>query len=179
MTTLLIHSIAAGLTLALACGDSKPDSTAIGQTESATPKPVARGANPPDLCSLLTEEEAEAILGKKLGPPQRQAGGDCWYLREGGNDLGDAELILSVLPVQMRSEGEFNDFVAEQVKTMNEAMKQAGGKEFTVQRVGEVGAPAYFVDLGLYVLQGTRILLIGTDRPKAIAIAAKALPRFK
>jgi hypothetical protein len=179
MTTLLIHTVAAGLTLALASGDSKPDSTAIGQTESATPKSLAHGASPPDLCSLLSEEEAEAILGKKFGPPQRQAGGDCWYLREGGASIGDVELILSVLPVQMKSEGEFDAFVAEQVKAMNEKMKKAGMQEYSVQRVGEVGAPAYFVDLGLYVLQGTRILLIGTDRPKAIAIAAKALPRFK
>jgi hypothetical protein len=179
MTTLLIHGVAAGLMLALGCGDSKGDSAAVGRAASATPKPPARAGAPPDLCSLLTAEEAEAILGKKLGQPQRQAGGDCWYLREGGTDIGDAELILSVLPVQMKSEGEFDAFVAEQVKTINQQMKQAGMKGYALERVGEVGAPAYYLDLGLYVLQGERILVIGTDRPKAVAIAAKALPRFK
>jgi len=133
----------------------------------------------PLLDSLLTEAEAEAILSKKLEPPQPQESGDCWYMREGGKDLPDVEIMLSVLPVYLRSEREFDDFVAEQVKSLNKAMKEAGGMEFTAQRVGEVGAPAYFVDPGLYVLQGGRVLVIAADRPKAVSIAAKALPRFK
>jgi hypothetical protein len=87
--------------------------------------------------------------------------------------------MLSVLPVHLRSEREFDDFVAEQVKSLNKAMKEAGGMEFQAQRVENVGAPAYFVDPGLYVLQGGRVLVIAADRPKAVAIAAKALPRFK
>ncbi|HEY7634298.1 MAG TPA: hypothetical protein VH763_02025 [Gemmatimonadales bacterium] len=133
----------------------------------------------PDLCSLLTEAEAETILSQKLEPPQPQKSGDCWYLREGGKDLPDVEVMLSVLPVHLRSEREFDDFVAEQVKSLNKAMKEAGGMEFQAQRVENVGAPAYFVDPGLYVLQGGRVLVIAADRPKAVAIAAKALPRFK
>jgi hypothetical protein len=137
-------------------------------------------AEPPGLCSLLTETEAEAILGKKLDPPQPQKGGDCWYLREGGKDFPDVEIMLSVLPVYLKSEGEFDAFVAEQVKDMNEKMKQAGATvDFTAERVKDVGAPAYFVDPGLYVLQGGRVLVIAAELPKAVAIAGKALPRFK
>lgn len=177
---MLSQSVAAGFLLALACGDSKRDAASPGQAEAATPKPAAVAAKPADLCSLLTEEEAEAILGKKLEPPQQQKGGDCWYLREGGQGFGAVQLILSVLPASVRSPGDFDDFVAEQVRDLNENMKKAGGQEFAVQRVPEVGAPAYYLaDLGLYVYQGGRILVIGTDRGKAVAIAAKALPRFK
>jgi hypothetical protein len=179
MTTLLIHSVAAGLMLALACGDAKGTADTLGRAKAAMPSPTRGAATPADLCSLLTEEEAEAILGKKLEPPQRQKGGDCWYLREGGQDFGAVELILSVLPTYLRSESEFDKFVAEQVKDLNENMKKAGGQESTPQKVAEVGAPAYYIDPGLYVFQGGRVLVIGTDRPKAVAIAAKALPRFK
>jgi hypothetical protein len=136
-------------------------------------------ATPPDLCSLLTEAEAEAILGAKLGPPQPQAGGDCWYVNEGGTGIADARVILSVLPVRLKSEAEFDAFVADQVKDMNAKMKKAGLPEYTIERVAEVGAPAYYLQLGLYVLQGERVLMIASGRPTAVAIAAKALPRFK
>src|SRR5687768_5165447 len=130
MTTLLIHSVAAGLVLALACGDAKGTADTLGRAKPASTNPAGT-ATPADLCSLLTEAEAEAILGKKLEPPQRQKGGDCWYLREGGNDFGDVELILSVLPTHLRSESEFDKFIAEQVKDLNENMRKAGGTEST------------------------------------------------
>jgi hypothetical protein len=135
----------------------------------------------PDMCSLLTEQEAEEILGKRLEPPQKQRGGDCWYLNEGGKDFGDVVLILSALPVQMRSRAEFDRFMADQVKKLNEALAKAGakGEPFTAEPEQGVGAPAYYVDPGLYVLKGARILMIGCDRPLAVRIASKALPRFQ
>lgn len=156
MTPSLVHGIAAGLMLALGWGDS-----------------------PPDTCSLLLEDEAEAILSTRLGPPQPQAGGDCWYLSEGGAGIADAQLILSVLPVQLKSEAEFDAFVTDQVKGINEKMQESGLEGYKVEKVADLGAPAYYADLGLYVFKAGRVLLIGTGRPKAVAIAAKALPRFK
>jgi hypothetical protein len=129
MSTWLIHSVAAGLTLALA-------------------------VLPPDVCSLLTEEEAEAILGTKLGPPQPQSNGDCWYLREGGAGIAAVELILSVLPVQMRSEAEFDQFITEQMKSINEQMEKEGMKEFSLQRVEGVGAPGVFPRSGAVCAAG-------------------------
>jgi hypothetical protein len=179
MPTLLIHSVAVGLMLALGCGDSKGTGATGDRAQTPAVNPATRTAAPANLCSLLTKEEAEAILAKKLEPPQRQKGGDCWYLREGGNDFGDVELILSVLPTSLRSEREFDQFIAEQVKDLNENMRKAGGTESTPQEVREVGAPAYYIDPSLFVFKEGRVLAIAADRPKAVAIAAKALPRFK
>jgi hypothetical protein len=179
MATLLIHSVAAGLMLALGCGDSKGTGATSDRAQAPPANPATRTVTTADLCSLLTEEEAEAILAKKLEPPQRQKGGDCWYLREGGNDFGDVELILSVLPTHLRSASDFDKFIAEQVKDLNENMRKAGGTESTPEKVREVGAPAYYIDPSLFVFNGGRVLAIAAERPKAVAIAAKALPRFK
>jgi hypothetical protein len=72
------------------------------------------------------------------------------------------ELILSVWPTYLRSEGEFDNFVAEQVKDLNENMKKAGGQESTPRQVREVGAAAYYIDPSLFVFQGGRVLVIAT-----------------
>jgi hypothetical protein len=84
MTTLLIHSVAAGLLLAVACGDARGTADTRGRAKAAMPSPTRGAATPADLCSLVTEEEAEAILGKKLEPPQRQTGGDSGTYVRGG-----------------------------------------------------------------------------------------------
>jgi hypothetical protein len=153
--------------------------------EITVPSAPARSSGPapapPDMCSLLTEQEAEEILGKRLEPPQKQRSGDCWYLNEGGKDFGDVVLIMHVLPVQIRSKAEFDRFIADQVKKLNEAITKAGGKgpPFIAEPEQGVGAPAYYMDPGLYVLKGARVLMIGCERPQALRIAATALPRFQ
>jgi len=158
-------------------GDSEP-------ARANTDAPVsATKASPPiaDLCALVTKEEAEAILGKSLAPPQRQPGGDCWYMREGGKDFGDVEFILSILGVQVRSEKEFDDLVASQTQQMNDNLKKAGvgaAASFSAQKASGVGAPAYFIDPGLYVLKGTRILAVALGGDKGVAIAKIAYGRM-
>jgi hypothetical protein len=178
MSTFVLYSVAAGLAAALACGDSGKDAASAQQP--AAPRTPARAAGQSDLCALLTENEAAAILRKPMSPPQRQTNGDCWYMKQGGTDFGDVELILTVLPVQIGSRREFDDLVAEQVEQMNESLKKSGLKAvFEAEAVQGVGGPAYYVDPSLFVLVKDRVLGIAAPRPQAVEIAAKALPRFK
>lgn len=161
---------------------SKGESEPAPQSETVTPASTAK-APPPiaDVCALVTEEEAESVLKKSLAPPQRQSNGDCWYLREGGSDFGDVEFILSILSVQVRSENEFDALVASQTKEMNDNLKKAGvgaAASFTAQKAPGVGAPAYFIDPGLYVLKGTRILAVALGGQQGVAIAKIAYGRM-
>ncbi len=175
--TMLIHGIGASLIVALACGDSPKNAAADNRQEGV---PVLAAA-PPDYCILLTEAEAEAIVGKPLNAPQRQANGDCWYMKEGGDDFGDVELMLTVQPMQIRSKSEFTDMVMEQTEKMNAAMKKAGMKEggFEPQPAQGVGDAAYYLDPSLLVLVGGRVLNIVAPRSQAVLVAAKALGRLK
>ncbi len=178
-----LKRIAVGLVLVTACDKAANESAPVASGASApaaTATPVRRGSPPVDLCSLVTEAEAEAILGKSLAPPQKQRGGDCWYLREGGSDFGDVEFILSFIAAYPRSEKEFDEFVAEQVSQINANMKKSGVGmvQFTAEPARDVGAPAYFIDPGLYVLKGNRILGVGLGGEKGVAIAKAALPRI-
>jgi hypothetical protein len=177
MTT-LIHGIGASLIVALACGDS-PETVAAENRQEVV-KPVS-AAGPPDYCTLLTEAEAEAIVGKPLNPPQRQANGDCWYMKEGGSDFGDVELMLTVQQMQIRSKSEFTDMVMEQAEKMDAAMKKAGVKEggFEAQPVQGLGDAAYYLDPSLLVLVGGRVLNIVAPRSQAVLVAAKALGRLQ
>jgi hypothetical protein len=180
MASLLFHNIAAGLVLAWACGDSRKES-ATGQMDTSPSKTIA-AAQPADLCALLTEAEAEAILGKQLAPPERQSSGDCWYSEASGSG---PEIILHVLPVAFKSKEAFHAFLVKETKETNEKLKEAMGnagatiKGTTVEPVPEVGAPAYYADPTLFVLRGDRVLAIFAARPQAAAIGAKALPRFR
>ena len=176
MTASVLHAIAAGLVLVLTCGDSRNDSA------TATAQPPARAAAQADLCALLTEAEAEAILGKPLAAPERQPGGDCWYPEQAGS--GGGEIMLSVLPVRFDSKEKFHAFLVEETKALNattkKAMQGTGAtvKETVVEPVPEVDAPAYYADPSLFVLKGGQVLAIFADRPQAVQVAAKALPRF-
>jgi hypothetical protein len=136
---------------------------------------------PPDHCTLLTEAEAEAILGKALNAPQTQPNGDCWYMKEGGSDFGDVVLMLTVQALQIRSKAQFTDMVMEQAEKMNEAMKKAGLKDggFVAEPVQDVGDAAYYLDPSLLVLTGDRVLNIVAPRGEAVLVAAKALGRLK
>jgi hypothetical protein len=166
MTALLFHNIVAGLVLAWAGADPGTPTIAPG----------------PDVCALLTEAEAEEILGKQLPAPQPQSTGDCWYTTEPGS-MG--EIILSVLPVQFKSKDAFHAFLLKETNETNarikKAMEKSGVtvKETVVEPVPEVGAPAYYAEPGLFVLIGTQVLGIYATREQAVAVAAKAVPRFR
>ncbi|HJR62611.1 MAG TPA: hypothetical protein VJ803_02855 [Gemmatimonadaceae bacterium] len=179
MLAALIQDVAAAAVIALAAFGLAPAAASGGVDPTSIP--VESTALPPDLCSLLTEQEAETILGMPLEPPQQQRSGDCWYLRQGGTDFGAVELFISVLPVRMTSRKHFDSFVAEQVTKMNDRLEKAGakGEPFTAEPVPELKDPAYYVDPGLYVLKGDQVLVLGIDRPRALLVAAKAVPRFQ
>ena len=148
---------------------------------SAGAQGAVRRTLPPALCSFVSETEAESILGKRLGAPKTQPNGDCWYMREGGSDFGDVELILSVLRVRISSEKEFDNFVEQQVQRVNERLKKkgvGGMMQFTVSKADGVGAPAYFVDPGLYVFKKNTVLVVGLGGAKGVAIARTALRRM-
>src|SRR5688572_5792073 len=175
-----LRTLTAGVALIMGC-DKAASETAPAEVAGAAPAaPARRGSPPVDLCSLVTEAEAESILGKSLAPPQKQSGGDCWYLREGGSDFGDVEFMLSFISAYPRSEKGFDEIVAEQVRNMNENMKKGGvgAVQFTAEPARGVGAPAYFIDPGLYVFTGNRILAVALGGEKGIAIAKTAMGRI-
>jgi hypothetical protein len=161
MTTLLLHVFVTGLAFGL-----------------ARPDPPTQA----DLCALLTEAEAEAIVGKPLAAPESKPSGDCWYPERAGG--GGGEIMLHVFPYRFGSEEEFHAFLVKEVKAMDESMKKAMEKmgapfeETALEPVPEVKAPAYYADPSLFVLKGGRMLAIAASRPHAVAVAAKALPRF-
>jgi hypothetical protein len=128
----------------------------------------------------VTQQEAENILGTKLEPPQRQKGGDCWYLKQGGKDFGDVEIVVSVLPVYVRNEKEFDDLVASQTKDMNDNLKATGvnATPYAARKAEGVGAPAYFIDPGLYVMKTPRVLAVALSGEKGVAIAKIAVQRM-
>jgi hypothetical protein len=176
MTAFVLHGIAAGLVIVLACGDSPKDSA------TGTARPPARPAAQADLCALLTEAEAEAILGRPLAAPERQPGGDCWYPEQAGS--GGGEIMLHVLPVRFESKETFHAFLVKETKAADASLKKAmqgtGAtiKETVVEPVQEVEGPAYYAEPSLFVLKGGQVLAIFADRPQAVQVAAKALPRF-
>jgi hypothetical protein len=167
MTTLLLHTIATALVITLAGGNP---TSVIAQA---------------DLCALLTEAEAEAILGKPLAAPEPQPGGDCWYPEQAGAG-GGGEIILHVLPVQFDSKEKFHAFLVKEQKDADDKLKKAMARtgatitETTVEPVPEVGEPAYYADPSLFVLKGGKVLAIfAADRAQTVQVAAKAVPRFK
>jgi hypothetical protein len=162
-----------------AATDSASSAATVSQS-SAPAAPDGRGYTPVELCSLVTKAEAEGVLGKKLAEPKKQPGGDCWYMREGGSDFGDVEFILSIINAPVRSPQEFDTFVADQVKDMNDNLKNSGvaATPYKLERAEGVGAPAYFIDPGLYVLKGNRILAVGLGGSKGVEIAKIALARM-
>jgi len=93
--------------------------------------------------------------------------------------------MLHVLPVRFDSKEKFHAFLVQEQKAaddgMRKAVEKAGGtfKETAVEPVPEVKAPAYYADPTLFVLEGGRVLAIAASRPHAVAVAAKALPRFR
>jgi len=163
----------AGLALVLACGDSGTERAAATQagTGGAPPAPV-------DVCSLLTQEEATAILGTSSAAPQQSGPGTCAYTARSGR----GEIMLHMLPLAFRSSDEFRAFLVKDTEQMNERMRKAAGdalKPTTVEPAPEAGNAAYYVDPTLVVLKDGRVLsILAGDRKQAVAVAAKAVPRF-
>ena len=163
------------------CEKKTSESAAADAPESKSVAAAPKGNyKPVDLCSLVTQAEAEAVLNKKLAPPQKQSGGDCWYMREGGKDFGDVEFILSIIYAPVRNAQEFDAFVAEQAKTMNDNVKAQGvaATPFEAKRAPDVGAPAWFIDPGLYVFKDGKILAVGLGGSAGVALAKIAVGRM-
>ncbi len=162
MTTLLIHAIAPWLLVTL---------------------PLAqRTLSNPDPCALLTQAEAEKILGTSISPPTKGGSGECHYGEEGSS----SEIVVYPMMLGFRSKEEFHAFVVKDTKEMNERMKEgmkktgATVKETAVEPVSGVGDDAYYVEPSLLVLSRGRVLNITAgNRDQAVAVAGKVLPRFK
>jgi hypothetical protein len=131
--------------------------------------PLARPAlAPPDACALLTQAEAEKILGTKIGPPSKGGSGECHYGEEGSS----AEIVVYPMMLAVRSKEEFHALVLKDSKEMN--------PQAVVEAVPALGDAAYYVEPSLLVLSHGRVLSITAgDRDKAVAVAAKVLPRFR
>ena len=82
------------LGLVWACGGSGKAQSSGGRQTAKTTAQAAKL----DPCTMVTQAEAEAVMGKPLGPPEMKVGGGCWF--------GD-ELVLSVLPVSLPSRQAF------------------------------------------------------------------------
>ena len=148
--------------------------TVVAGKVSVAQSPKGSGAPAVDLCSLLTQKEAEDILGRKLQPPEKH-GLACWYSAE----RGAPDVILSFIAVRPRSRAEFDAFIEKEVSNLNQKMAKLGAKKFDKEVVKELSDPAYYVEPTLLIYRGDRVLGIVADRPQALKIAAKALPRLK
>ena len=173
MTTMQRYTAAAGLALVLACGESGADHDATAQANAKRP-PAASV----DMCGLLTQEEATGILGTPSAAPQKGAGNSCTFAAQNGR----GEIMLHMLPLTFGSEEEFHAFLVKDTESMNERLKKDLGdkvKLSTVDPVPEVGTPAYYVDPTLIILKDGRVLsILAADRKQAVAVAARAEPRF-
>jgi hypothetical protein len=169
MTTTQRHAAAAGLVLALA---GVPGWERAAAVQGAGPRTA------PDMCALLTQEEAAAVLGSPVAAPQKVATGTCTYAIESG--MGD--IMIHNLPLTFASEKEFHAYLVEDTEKTNARIKKKLGDAFkpmTVDPAPEVGQPAYYVDPQLVILKDGRVLgIVARDRKQAVAVAAKAVPRF-
>ena len=173
MTTMQRYAAAAGLVLAIACGDSGVERAAAQAGPRPPPAPV-------DPCALLTQEEAAAILGTPVGGTRRRRrAARAPTRRQSGQ--GD-DIMIHMMPLTFGSEEEFHAFIVEDTEKMNARMKKELGdavKPTTVDPAPEVGKPAYYVDPTLVILKDGRVLsIVAADRKQAVAVAAKAVPRF-
>jgi hypothetical protein len=166
MSTRQRYAVAAGLVFALAVVTGVERSAAL-QTA------------PADVCALLTQEEAGAILGTAAGAPEKGSGSTCIYPPQSGRG---ADIMIHLVPLTFGSEEEFHAYLVKDTEKTNARIKKQLGDAFkpaTVDPVPEVGRPAYYVDPQLVILKDGRVLgIVAADRTQATAVAAKAVPRF-
>lgn len=134
--------------------------------------PPRASAQAKDMCTLLTQAEAEAILGKKPAPPEKRTSGDCWY--------GSGEIMLHALPRTFASPAELKALVVSEVKKINDRTKAKGvPMNMEMSEATVPGADAAFYDgFSLHVLKGKRVLTIFGDKEIAVKVAEKAVPRW-
>jgi hypothetical protein len=129
---------------------------------------------PPDPCALLTQAEAEQIIGSKIGSPAKGGSGECHYGEAGSS----AEIVVYPMMLGFRSKEEFHAFVVKDTEDMN-AQRGPAATKVSVEPVSGVGDAAYYAEPSLLVLSHGRVLnIIAGDRDKAMKVAGKVLPRF-
>ena len=148
--------------LTAACGGSADQAPA---DQPATPPPAA-GATGQAMCGLLTQAEAEAILGKAPAAPEPQSNGNCSY--------SSGEIMIATLPREFGSASEFINFAQSEVKRTNERAKM----EMMSYEVFALGDAAFYDGFSVHIWRGRRVLTIVADKSRALAIAEKALPRW-
>ena len=134
-------------------------------------------------CDLLTQAEAEAIVGQPLATPAPGRSGECHYATKDGM----TDIIVHLMALEFGSKEEFHAFVVKDTERMNARIKKrmekmgVTVKETAVEPVPEVPAPAYFVDPSLLILtrSGQVLNVTANGRAQSVAIAAKALARTK
>jgi hypothetical protein len=148
--------------------DSRAEAEDVVAQRSAEAKRAAAQAkvNP---CDLLTETEAEAILGQSVTIKTNEELGfpnQCNYEPEQPGQSG----ILVSIEGFYRSAGDFHD-------TLEKSAEQA---EMETERVSGLGDAALWADEMLWVLDGNRAFVVGfaKDLPTARAVAEKVLPRL-
>ena len=173
MTSMQRYAAAAGLVLVLGCGDSGAERAAAVQANPRQQPPASV-----DVCGLLTQEEATAILGSPSAAPEKGPSNSCTFAAQSGR----GDIMLAMLPLSFGSKEEFHAFVVKDTEQMNARIKKDLGdavKPTTVDPVPDIGEAAYYVDPTLIVWTKGRVLSIAArDRDQAIAVAAKAEPRF-
>ena len=158
-----MRAVLALLTVVAACGGSSDTPADQAATPPAPPAAAPSGAS---MCALLTQAEAEEILGKAPVVPSPQANGSCMY--------ASGELMIATLPKTFSSAGEFTEFAQSEVKRANE---RAGQAIMTYDPV-PLGDAAFHDSFSLHILKGRKALTIVADKDKAMKVAEKALPRF-
>jgi len=173
MTSMQRYAAAAGFVLVLGCGDSGAERAAAVQANTRQPP-----AAPVDVCGLLTQEEATALLGTPSGAPQKGSSNSCTFAAQSGR----GDIMLAMLPLSFASKEEFHAFVVKDTEQMNARIKKDLGdavKPTTVDPVPGVGEAAYYVDPTLIVWKNGRVLSIAAaDRKQAIAVATKVEQRY-
>ena len=151
--------------LVAGCGGS---SDQVPADQPATPPPAAQptATRAEAMCALLTQAEAEAILGKSPAAPEPQPNGSCSY--------SSGDIMIATLPKEFGSAKEFTDFAQSEVKRTNERAKM---DVMSYESVA-LGDAAFYDGFSVHILRGRRVLTIVADKSRALAIAEKALPRW-
>ena len=151
---------------AVACGSSS-DSDPADQPAIPPPAAPTTEASARAMCGLLTQAEAEAILGKSPAGPEPQSSGACSY--------SSGEIMIATLPREFGSVKEFADFARAEVKRTNERAKM----DVMSYQAVSLGDAAFYDGFSVHILRGGRVLTIVADKSRALAVAEKALPRWK
>jgi hypothetical protein len=153
------------LLLAAAGGSSSEQAPA---NQPGTPPPAAQptASRAEAMCALLTQAEAEAILGKSPAMPEPQPNGSCSY--------SSGAIMIATLPKEFSSAKEFTDFAEAEVKRTNERAKM----DLMSYEAVDLGDVAFYDGFSVHILRGRRVLTIVADKSRALAIAEKALPRW-